>query len=314
MTAATAVTAVTAMPQAKQSLIVRFAQRFGVDPDKMLTTLKATAFRQRGNNDPEVTNEQMMALLVVAEQYGLNPWTREIYAFPDKGSIVPVVGIDGWARIINEHPQFDGMDIIEGPPSAKHKSAPEWMECVIYRKDRTHPTRVRERLGECYRSTGPWDSHPARMLRHKTVTQCGRLAFGFVGIHDLDEAQRIIEGEATHIEAAPAIAAINAAVAGNPPGPTIESQATTVLADEPQKPADNGSEQGSQQSEPPKAQQPDREPITYAYLADAIGKAQTPDGIALARDLMRGIADDGQRSELAALANDREKAIAKARK
>ena len=27
--------------------------------------------------------------------------------------IVPVVGVDGWARIINNHPQFDGMEFVQ---------------------------------------------------------------------------------------------------------------------------------------------------------------------------------------------------------
>jgi hypothetical protein len=31
-----------------------------------------------------VTDEQMMALLIVADQYGLNPFTKEIYGYPDK--------------------------------------------------------------------------------------------------------------------------------------------------------------------------------------------------------------------------------------
>ena len=41
----------------------------------------------------------------------LNPFTKEIYAFPDSksGGIVPMVSIDGWCRIINEHPQLDGI-------------------------------------------------------------------------------------------------------------------------------------------------------------------------------------------------------------
>jgi hypothetical protein len=30
-------------------------------------------------------------------------------------------------------------------------------------------------------------------LRHKATIQCARLAFGFVGIHDQDEAERIAE-------------------------------------------------------------------------------------------------------------------------
>src|SRR5450631_3949325 len=70
--------AVVTMPSASTSVLVRMGQRYGVDPDKMLGTLKETAFK--GN----VSNEQMMALLVVADQYGLNPWTKEIYAFPDR--------------------------------------------------------------------------------------------------------------------------------------------------------------------------------------------------------------------------------------
>jgi phage recombination protein Bet len=123
-------TAVAQMPNRATSVVVRMAERFGVDPDKMMGTLKATAFKG------EVSNEQMMALLVVADSYGLNPWTKEIYAFPDKNNgIVPVVGVDGWSRIINSHPQFDGIDFEQDADSCT---------CTIHRKDRGHPIRVTE--------------------------------------------------------------------------------------------------------------------------------------------------------------------------
>src|SRR6185312_16439949 len=78
------VNAVVKAPMQSSSVLVRLAERFGVDPEKMLGTLKATAFKG------DVSNEQMMALAVVADQYGLNPWTKEIYAFPDRNGIVPV--------------------------------------------------------------------------------------------------------------------------------------------------------------------------------------------------------------------------------
>ena len=127
----------------------------------------------------------MAALLIVANQYGLNPWTKEIYAFPDKNNgIVPVVGVDGWSRIINSHPQFDGMDFEQDDNSCT---------CVIYRKDRNHPIRVTEWMAECRRNVGPWQSHPKRMLRHKAMIQCSRIAFGYVGIYDQDEAERIVD-------------------------------------------------------------------------------------------------------------------------
>ena len=142
----------------------------------LIETLKKTAFKGA------VTDEQMAALLIVANQYKLNPWTSEIYAFPSNGGITPVVGVDGWARIINENPQFDGMDFEQDSESCT---------CRIHRKDRAHPVSVTEFMEECRRNTQPWKSHPKRMLRHKAMIQAARLAFGFAGIFDEDEAERI---------------------------------------------------------------------------------------------------------------------------
>ena len=51
-----------------------------VDPAELEQTLMQTAFK----SDAQITREQMGALLIVAGQYKLNPWTKEIYAFPDK--------------------------------------------------------------------------------------------------------------------------------------------------------------------------------------------------------------------------------------
>jgi hypothetical protein len=100
---------------------------------------------------------------------------------------VPVVGVDGWSRIINEHPQCDGIEFKDAEDGS-------WCECTIHRKDRAHPTRCTEYMSECRRKTAPWDSHPARMLRHKTIIQCARMAFGFA-LKDPDEAERIMEAD-----------------------------------------------------------------------------------------------------------------------
>lgn len=180
----------------RQSLVAKFADRYGVDADKMLSTLKATCFRQRDNK--EISNEQMMALLVVADQYKLNPFTKEIFAFPDKSGIVPVVGVDGWSRIINENPALDGIEFRYSDTTKTHKgkTVHDWIDCVIRRKDRSEPTIVREFFDEVVRETSyttPWDTHPNRMHRHKTLIQCARIAFGFAGIFDEDEAERIVE-------------------------------------------------------------------------------------------------------------------------
>ena len=168
-------------------LTVRTAERFGVDADKMATTMKATCFRQRGRDDkpaPEVSNEQLMALLIVSEQYNLNPFTKEIFAFPDGAGIVPMISVDGWIRIINERETFDGYEFAEGPilSEGPFRGLPEWMDCTIYRTDRKRPTVVREYMEECFNERSPvWKKSPRRMLRHRSLIQCGRVAFGFGG-------------------------------------------------------------------------------------------------------------------------------------
>ena len=75
------------MSTALTTLTGKLAAKFDMgDGTELVSTLKQTAFKG------QVTDAQMTALLIVANQYGLNPWTKEIYAFPDKNNgIVPVV-------------------------------------------------------------------------------------------------------------------------------------------------------------------------------------------------------------------------------
>jgi len=201
------------------SISTKMAAAFnlGTDGAELLSVLKATAFKG------QVSDAQMTALLIVAQQYGLNPWTKEIYAFPDRqNGIVPVVGVDGWARIINTHAQFDGMDFQQDEESCT---------CIIYRKDRSHPIKVTEWMAECRRpNVGPWQSHPRRMLRHKAMIQCARLAFGFGGIYDEDEAQRIVEGEARDVTPRSGPAAL--AIAATIPEDSPERDAAITEAEE----------------------------------------------------------------------------------
>lgn len=272
------------------SLIQRVAARFHVEPAKMMGALKATAFRPRPG-DPEVSNEQMMALLVVADQYGLNPWTKEIYAFPDKSAgIVPVVGVDGWSRIVNDHPAYDGVEFAYGPPIDAKKGAPEWIECAIFRKDRSHPTRIREHLAECYRDTAPWKSHPGRMLRHKAFMQCARVALSFVGIYDEDEAARIVEGEASRVidDGNETVANLNAKIA-----PKASDAKAERIAE----------------SAPVATEKAPAEKSILTFTADEVRAkleaAADLDAVAEARSLIGAVDDEAERADLTGLADRR---------
>lgn len=172
------------------SLISIMAEKYGLNPTMFAKTIKATCMPRVKVGDGqyrEASDEEFAALLVVANQYNLNPLTKEIYAFPTKGGgIMPVVSIDGWISMVNAHREFDG---VEFNNTLDEKGNITAIECVLYRKDRTRPTKVTEYMSECKRGTDPWTSHPKRMLRHKALIQSARIAFGFSGIMDDDEIE-----------------------------------------------------------------------------------------------------------------------------
>lgn len=197
----------TATPHPPRASIVRqFASKIGVEPEKLLSTLKDTAFKQPwkdGKPGPEVTEAQMLALLVVANEYGLNPFLKEIYAFPTKGGgIAPMVGYDGWVRLVQSQPSYNGEELIDGFDDRIGKDGNPrgfYFECTMWRKDRDRPTKIREYHNENWRDTDPWNNMPSRMTRNRAYIQCARMAFGFGGIYDPDEGERIANAMAIDV-------------------------------------------------------------------------------------------------------------------
>lgn len=168
------------------SVLVRLGEHYKMDPIVFHNTIMRTIMP----SNAKPTQEQVVSFLMVAEQYKLNPLTKEIYAFPGKGGgIQPIVSIDGWVNLINSHPAMNGIVLDENMHDGKVVS----ITCKIYRKDRDHPIIVTEYMEECKRPTEPWNKWPIRMLRHKALIQCARVAFGFAGIIDPDEYDRMKE-------------------------------------------------------------------------------------------------------------------------
>jgi phage recombination protein Bet len=169
-------------------VIAAMADRYGMNPQAFEATLRATIMPK------DCTKEQVAAFLIVAKQHDLNPFTKEIYAFPARGGIQAIVSVDGWMKLINSHHQFDGMEFYDHwDDDGKLVS----IQCKMHRKDRSHPVEVTEYMSECYRKTDTWDRWPARMLRHKATIQAARYAFGFAGIMEPDEVERMVEVDAT---------------------------------------------------------------------------------------------------------------------
>jgi phage recombination protein Bet len=174
---------------AKMSPLQLMADRCKYDPEQMERVLMGTVIRPGKNGS--ASPEEVVAFCIVANELGLNPLKKEIYAFPNKGTIVPVVSIDGWCNIVHRKKGFNGVSFEENEKDGKLVST----TCAMHVKGLDMPVMVTERLDECVRPTEPWKTMPRRMLRHKSFIQAARIAFSMGGIYDEDEGKEVFERE-----------------------------------------------------------------------------------------------------------------------
>lgn len=174
-----------------QGLIARLAGRFGVEPNRLLKCLTTQVFKQADGRQP--SNEELMVLLLVCENFGLNPFNREIFAFRGKGGeIVPVVSLDGWAKIVRSQKDFNGVAFRFSETTVKvagcNQELPEFVECAMRLKGVDEPIVIQEFMVECFNDKSPvWKKWPRRMLRTRAFIQCARLAFSLTGLYDEGE-------------------------------------------------------------------------------------------------------------------------------
>ena len=137
-----------------------------------------------------ITPYTQVQLLRMASKHLLDPLSDEIGLMETKEGFLPFITIDGWAKLINQHPQYAGMSLRE--PTESNNQLPAWMECTIYRNDRILPIVVKEYLEEVMTNHPSWQQMPRRMLRHRVIQQCARLAFGINASDCIDKSKENI--------------------------------------------------------------------------------------------------------------------------
>lgn len=163
-----------------QKSLEQTAQVLNIDVDELQLWLE----QHQG-----ITPYTQIQLLRLAKKHGLDPLSDEVSLMETKEGYAPFITIDGWAKLINEHPQFAGMSLRE-PQDMSHQ-LPEWMECTIYRNDRILPIVVKEYLEEVMTNHPSWQQMPRRMLRHRVIQQCARLAFGINTSDRVDKPKEV---------------------------------------------------------------------------------------------------------------------------
>jgi len=123
----------------------------------------------------EVPAKTILTLLRMMQSLHLDPLSEEIgFTQYEDGQWQVFITIEGCSKLLNQHPQFNGLVFTQADTLID--GLPEWIECSIYRKDREVPTTVREYLAEVRGENEIWRKMPRRMLRHRALQQCVRLA------------------------------------------------------------------------------------------------------------------------------------------
>jgi hypothetical protein len=126
---------------------------------------------------PYLPHDAQIRLLHLMNKYQLDPWCEELVCYRNEAQEINIlITIDGWYKIINQQGSFSGLSLREATTFTE--GIPDWIECCIYRHDRILPIVVKEYLVELQTTQENWQKMPRRMLRHRAIQQCIRLAFG----------------------------------------------------------------------------------------------------------------------------------------
>jgi hypothetical protein len=154
--------------KALQTAINTLCQTLDLDPEELQLWL---------DQHLDVPLYPQVQLLRLANKYQLDPLSDEIALLENQDQTYrPFITIDGWSKLMNDHPQYAGMslrdstDLLDGIPI--------WIECTIYRNDRILPIVIKEYYEEVKTDHPSWQQMPRRMLRHRVIQQCARLALG----------------------------------------------------------------------------------------------------------------------------------------
>ena len=123
----------------------------------------------------EVPAKTILNLLRTMQNLHLDPLNEEIgFAQYEDGLWQVFITIEGCAKLLNNNSQFNGLSFTQAETFID--GVPEWIECSIYRRDRIFPITVREHYLEVRGENAIWQKMPRRMLRHRALQQCVRLA------------------------------------------------------------------------------------------------------------------------------------------
>lgn len=188
---------------ASTEMMGKLAAQYGLSSEEATKTLLRTLF---ADVLEKLTYEQALSCLMLATKYDLDIFSGHIKAGFDvkRNRFILIVSWDGWISTVNRHQAYDGMEYRFSDAlitlQGSKVPVPEWTECLMFRKDRSHPIVIREYAVENYVVPAPgfedesvWATKPNRCMCAVAFKQCARITFGLEEFYDVEEAKRLAQ-------------------------------------------------------------------------------------------------------------------------
>lgn len=177
----------------------------GIETNKALAK-KLESKRQTIKNTvaKKATDDELDMFMHLAKEYNLDPFQGEIY-FWKFGKKDPTImtSRDGYLKIANQHPAFDGMDSGVIYPGDDFKKTADGVEhsldisnmgkqpigayAVVYRSDREVPTRVIIPFKDYNKDNKVWNNYPSAMIQKCAESMALKRAFSVSGLVSKEE-------------------------------------------------------------------------------------------------------------------------------
>lgn len=152
------------------------------------------------------TRDELSMFLHLSQQYGLDPFAKDIW-FIKMGSQQPVImtSRDGYLKIANRDPAFDGMDSdvvyakdvfrktsgsgVEHTYSLNDRGPIIGAYALVYRKDRSRPIYAFAPMKDYCKNNGTWRQYPHAMILKVSEAMALKRAFSISGLVTREEME-----------------------------------------------------------------------------------------------------------------------------
>lgn len=160
---------------------------------------------------PEANENDLKLFMYLCREYNLDPLKKEIYLIRCGGKYVPITSRDGYLKIANLNPFFDGIEsdvVYQGDKLIKRENGSLGIEygdahlifdksklsgafCSVFRKDRAKATTIFVSIKDYYKKNAPiWEQYTNAMILKVAEAMALKRAFAISGLVTKEEIEK----------------------------------------------------------------------------------------------------------------------------